>query len=138
MFCCDIARAYRQLPLDPADWPLVCRKTQGRYCIDISLLFGLCWATACCQGITRLIIRVLKEEDINVMAYIDDIVTQDKDTVQRQFNHLRDTLQQLGLQEALHKVTPPYMNMVSFNLAFINPTTATLTYFITYLTYHFS
>ena len=24
LFSCDVSRAYRQFPLDPADWPLVC------------------------------------------------------------------------------------------------------------------
>ena len=72
MFCCDIARAYRQLPLDPADWPLVCLKAQGKYFVDVSLPFGLCWAAACCQDVTTLITRALKEEGIKVLAYIND------------------------------------------------------------------
>ena len=29
LYSCDISRAYRKLPLDPCDWPLVCLKVQG-------------------------------------------------------------------------------------------------------------
>ena len=42
LYCSDIARAYHQLPLDPADWPLVCFIIDDRYYADISLFLGLC------------------------------------------------------------------------------------------------
>ena len=41
MYATDVARAYRHLPLDAADWPLICFLFEGRYYIDISLPFGL-------------------------------------------------------------------------------------------------
>ena len=43
MYSMDIARAYRQLPLDPGDWPLVCFNFDGTFFADISLPFGLRW-----------------------------------------------------------------------------------------------
>ena len=114
LFCCDIARAYHQLPLDPGDRPLVCLKTQGRYFIDVSLSFGLCWAAACCQEVTTHIVRALKEDDINTLAYIDDLggMAHDRDTAQHNFNWLQDTLWHIGLQEVVHKVSPPSTTMV--------------------------
>ena len=44
LYATDVARAYRQLRLDPADWPLICFQFEGRYFIDISLPIGLRWA----------------------------------------------------------------------------------------------
>ena len=41
LYSIDVARAYRQLPLDPADWPLVCFSFDGSFVVDISLPFGL-------------------------------------------------------------------------------------------------
>ena len=41
MFSYDIFRAYKQLPLDPADWPLVYLKVSDSYYVDMSLPFGL-------------------------------------------------------------------------------------------------
>ena len=55
-YSCNVSCAYKKLPLDPVDWPLVCLKVQGYYYINISLPFGLRWAAACCQDMTSLII----------------------------------------------------------------------------------
>ena len=87
MFCCNIARAYRQLSLDPVNWPLVCLKAQGKYFVDMSLPFGLCWVAACCMDVTTLITRALMEEGIKVLAYIDDFggVAQGKNLAGRHF-----------------------------------------------------
>ena len=30
LYATDVARAYRQLPLDPGDWPLICFQFEGR------------------------------------------------------------------------------------------------------------
>ena len=73
LYCCDFTCAYRQLPLDPCDWPLVCHKAQWHFFIVISLPFSLCWVAACCQDVTNLVVRVLREEDrVNPLAYIND------------------------------------------------------------------
>ena len=74
-------------PLDPGNWPLICLKAQGRYFIDVNLPVGLGWAAIYCQNITTLVVRVLKEEGINTLAYTDDFggMAQDCDTVQCHF-----------------------------------------------------
>ena len=41
MFSTDVSQAYRQLPLDPGDWPLVCFIFEGSFYMDLSLPFGL-------------------------------------------------------------------------------------------------
>ena len=41
LYSAHVARAYRKLPLDPADWPLVSFSFKGVFYIDISLPFGL-------------------------------------------------------------------------------------------------
>ena len=41
LYSVDVAQVYRQLPLDPGDWPLVCFNFQGASYTDISLPFGL-------------------------------------------------------------------------------------------------
>ena len=49
LYATDVARAYRQLPLNPGDWPLVCFQFEDRYYIDINLPFGLRWVACHCQ-----------------------------------------------------------------------------------------
>ena len=60
LYATDMARAYRQLPLDPADWLLICFLFEGRYFIDISLPFGLRWAASHCQDVTNLVSMELR------------------------------------------------------------------------------
>ena len=68
----DVARAYRQLPLDPGDWPLVCFRFQGSYYTDISLPFTLRCAAAHCQDVTSTITRELNRKGAAIPSYIDD------------------------------------------------------------------
>ena len=49
LFSMDVARAYRQLPLDACDYCLTCIKAPSGYYVEISLPFGMRWAAACCQ-----------------------------------------------------------------------------------------
>ena len=72
LYSADVARAYRQLLLDPGDWPLVCFNFQGAYDIDISLPFGLHWAVPHCQEVTCLITSALNNKGTTVLSYIDD------------------------------------------------------------------
>ena len=44
----DLARGYRQLRVDPLDWPLLRFQYQGRHFMDICLPFGL-WSSAMCM-----------------------------------------------------------------------------------------
>ena len=43
------------------------------YFVNISLLFGLRWVAVCCQDVTLLMVRVLKEEGVSALNYIDDL-----------------------------------------------------------------
>ena len=72
LYCCDVPYVYCQLPLDPADWPLVCFAVDRRYYTDVSLPFSLCWAAASCQDVTDLMARHIGKQGIQVLNYIDD------------------------------------------------------------------
>ena len=100
--------AYRQLSLDPGDWPLVCFRFQGSYYMDISLQFGLCWVAAHFQDITSIITRELNRKGLAILSYIDDFggIAMDQATAATHFNNLSNILARLGLQEAAHKASP--------------------------------
>ena len=67
----DLKRAFRQIPVDPADYPLL------GMCIDDGLYFhsllpfGLS-ATMVCQCTTKSIVYILNEEGLSVDVSIDD------------------------------------------------------------------
>ena len=73
LFATDVARAYRQLPLDPRDWLLVCFIFEGWFFVDISLTFGLRWAASHCQDATNLVSRELGRRGLSLLNYIDDL-----------------------------------------------------------------
>ena len=74
LFATDVARAYRQLPLDPRNWPLVCFTFEGRFFVYISLPFGLRWAASHCQDATSLTSRELGRRGLSLLNYIDDFL----------------------------------------------------------------
>ena len=115
-----MARAYRQLPLDPGDCPLVCFNFQGAYYPDTNLPFGLHCAASHCQDITSRITRELNRKGAVVLSYIDDFggVATDQATAATHFNNLRTLLAKLGLQEVAHKASPPSQVMVWLGFQF--------------------
>ena len=74
IYLCDKSRTYKQLPLDPCDWCLVCLKVQGHYFLDISLTFRLRWEASCCQDNTSLKSRAFRDQVGTVLNYINDFV----------------------------------------------------------------
>ena len=120
LYSADVARAYRQLPLDPGDWPLVCFNFQGAYYTDISLPFGIRWAAAHCQSVTSLITSELNRKGAAVLSYIDNFggVATDQATSATHFNNFRTILARVGLHEAAHKSSLPSQTMVWLGLQF--------------------
>ena len=74
LYAMDVARTYRQLPLDPSDWPLVCFLFEGRYFVDISLPFGLRWAASHCQDVTNILAAKLRRRGATLLNYIDNFL----------------------------------------------------------------
>ena len=120
LYTCDIARAYRKLPLDPADWPFVCLQVQGHYCVDISLPFSLRLTAACCQDTTSFITCAFREQGGTALNYIDNFggIAGDHDMATLHFHMLQTLLQHLGLKEAAHKASPPAQAMTWLDLRF--------------------
>ena len=116
----DIARAYRQLPLDPCDWPLVGLKTQEGFFTDLSLPFGLRWAAMACQRTMDVVAHLSSKQGATVIVYIDDLAgaASTQQEAHRQFDVLRQVIEHLGLQEAKHKASPPSQSMVWLGLLF--------------------
>ena len=101
----DISRAFRQLPLDPLDWPLLCIKHEGNYYSDISLAFGARWASASCQRMSNSLTHIMAEEDHDSTCYIDDHVgcEETKSSCEQASDHFENTCDIIKLQRAVHK-----------------------------------
>ena len=120
LYSADVTSTYRQLPLDPTDWPLVCFGFNGSFYTDVSLPCGLRWAASHCQDVTSLITQELARQGSTVLSYIDNFggIAQTQLTAATHSEHLQDLLARLGLQETKHKATSPSHVMVWLDLQF--------------------
>ena len=64
MFTVDVARAYKNFPLDPLDWPLACIKWDDQYMVDIVMPFGVRSSSLNMQRVANLIVLILEKEGI--------------------------------------------------------------------------
>jgi hypothetical protein len=74
MWTLDLSRAYRQIRIDPLDWPLICLSWQDQYYINISVAFGVRHGAAFTQRLSQAVCDILDREDIFSIPYIDDYI----------------------------------------------------------------
>ena len=67
LFKRDLKRAYRQLPVDPFDYPLL-----GYSCVRLPM--GLRSAAMACQRVTNEVCFMLTRVGCNVLSYLDDFM----------------------------------------------------------------
>ncbi len=120
LYSCDVARAYRNIPLDPLAWPLCNIQFNGKFYIDTSLSFGARWSAAGCQRVTDAVKYIMAKAGHTVINYIDDIVglAQTLDQATQGFLMLQRTLASLGLPEATSKACPPAPTIIWLGIEF--------------------
>ena len=108
LFKVDVARAFRNLHVDPADCIKLGIKWQGSYFIDGSVTFGCVHGTVAFQICSESIAFMMKKLGVNLHCYIDVyLVVATWYEVEQYFKQLCDLLQELGLPMNLDKVTSP-------------------------------
>lgn len=105
----DLARAYRQLRVDPLDAPLLGIKVEEQYYVDLCSPFGCKTSSAACQRLSNAIIYLLRQQGYFGLAYLDDYCGCEADSKKatnsyEEFLHLAG---RLGLQLAEHKCVSP-------------------------------
>jgi hypothetical protein len=104
----DLARAFRQLHVDPFDVKYLGLSWQGAYYVDTSVPFGCRFGTLACVRVTDLIRYILSCMGILVLNYIDDIIgIAPNDLADSQFQLTLSTLNNLGFQLNNSKNIPP-------------------------------
>ena len=67
----ELQRAYRQIPVDPADYHMLGLSNNGRFYFHTTVPFGLRSATMACQRTTKGV-YIWNQEEILVDVYIED------------------------------------------------------------------
>ena len=103
----DLRWAYRQIPVDPADYPLLGTCIDGSLYFHTSLPFGLRSATLICQRTTSSVVHILTNEGISVDVYIDDFYGADfPDRSQQSFQCMGVWINTLDMTSIHSAVSP--------------------------------
>ena len=110
----DLARGYRQLRVDPWDWPLL-GFTHGGHCyMDVCPPFGLKTSAMFMQRTSQAICFIHGKRGFLSRAYLDDFGGAEKssDRAAQALHTLQGIMNDLGVEEAPHKVCAPSTCMI--------------------------
>ena len=107
LFKVDVARAFRNLPVDPADTLKFGLKINNQYFLDKSVAFGWIHGTASYQLISDAVAYIMRDQT-KLHCYIDDYVAVlPRSKADNVFQNLCTLLSELGLPLNLAKLTAP-------------------------------
>jgi len=110
MFKKDLAKAYRQFPLDPGDIRLVGYIWKDQVFIDLALVMGCRSAAHLCQRVTNSLNHMCPGFDL--INYIDDLAgVSEEGQALTDYSHLTSMLVDLGLEESVDKSIAPCTEM---------------------------
>ena len=70
----DLSGAFRQLPVDPYDYNLLCYKCKGQYFCDLAVPFGHKFGSNFCTKLTSFFRYLALQEGHISYTYIDDVI----------------------------------------------------------------
>ena len=107
LFKVDVARAFRNLRVDPAEALKLGIKWNKAYYADLTITFGWTHGSGSYHLLSDAIAHIMAKKGVKMHCYIDDyIVVTSKLKATKQFSMLCDLLQELGLPLNENKVTP--------------------------------
>ena len=116
----DLARGYRQLRVDPHDWPLLGFSHNGYYYMDPCPPFGLRTSSLFMQRTSEAISFIHGKAGFFSRPYLDDFGGAERTYEQafKALSSLQGILRELGVREAIHKVCGPTQRMVWLGLLY--------------------
>ena len=108
LFKVDIARAFRNLRVDPADSLKLGIKWKDAFFVDAGVAFGWTHGSTAFQILSDAIAFIMRKEGANLRCYIDDYIAVLPSTkADHVFQRLCALLDELGLPINYEKLTPP-------------------------------
>ena len=108
LFKIDLERAFRNLRIDPFDYPLLGLQWQGKRYVDVGLPFGFRTGAAACQMCTDVITHQLRLRNVWVINYLDDYIgVSSPQNASNDFHTLKNLLQKVGLPINQKKMEEP-------------------------------
>ena len=115
----DLARAFRQIPLDPKDGPLLGFVVNNQLYFHTRFPFGLRSPTMVCQRVTKAVIHILTTEGYLADVYIDDFYRVElPELAGVAFNRMTELFEELGLEASPAKDQLPNTQMLVLEIWF--------------------
>ena len=116
----DLARGYRQLRVDPADWPILGFQHEGRFYLDICPPFGLKTSALFMQRTSEAISYIHGCHGFLSRPYLDDFGGAEHSLARADaaLDTLQSIMAELGVVEATRKVCRPSQVMVWLGILF--------------------
>ena len=113
MWKSDLERAYRQLRVDPLDYPLLAIKHKGGTYVDICPSFGCRSSSAAQQRVSNAVVYMMSLRRHVTLAYVDDFcgVAATEREANQSFAEFHTLTGNLGLKLAKEKTLPPSTSM---------------------------
>ena len=120
MYKTDLARGYRQLRVDPIDWPLLGFQHEGNIYMDMCPPFGLKSSAMCMQRTTEAISYIHGKEGYISRPYLDDFGGAEATRAEAgdALQSLQTIMREIGIREAIHKICQPAQNMIWLGILF--------------------
>lgn len=119
LFKCDLSRAYRQIPVDPADIPLLGFIWRSFLFFDRVLAFGLRSAASLCQRLSCAITFIVNKYGYDIINYIDDFGGAEvPEKAADAYYTVKYVLKSAGAVESAEKAIPPSTSMIFLGILF--------------------
>ena len=105
----DLSRAYKQLRVDPLDYPLLGIQHNGSIFVDICPSFGCRASGSAQQRVSNSVVHLMKNEGYNILAYVADFcgLSASFSESKKGFDKFVALTGQLGLKLAPDKTSLP-------------------------------
>ncbi len=104
----DLKQAYRQIPVDPADYKYLGYMWESQMFFDTVLAMGQRNAAMACSRTTKAVMYLHREDGFDGTCYLDDLIgVSTPENGREGFERLGSLLDELGLQENAKKACPP-------------------------------
>ena len=104
----DLSRAFRQLRVDPYDFPLLCLEWQGKFYVDGAYAFGHRTGAMACSRLSDFLRYVQGTKGYYTMSYVDDLLGAEVPSkAQDSFNSMVSLLENLRIPISKSKLTAP-------------------------------
>ena len=118
LFKIDVARAFRNLRVDPVDVMKLGMSWGGQYYLSSAVVFGWKHGTASFQLVADAIAYIMAQEGCKVLAYVDDfLVVAERHMALAFYNRLSNLFTELGLPMNLDKRTPPAKSLTCLGIS---------------------